>query len=71
LKWFYGFYKISKDFMNFKDSLERNDYNTLFYNILNTDSYFYFFTRMLGKGGREREWEERGREGRAIEERER
>ena len=41
--------------MNFKDSLERNDYNTLFYNILNTDSYFYFFTRMLGKGGRERE----------------
>jgi len=26
LKRFYGFYKISKDFMNFKDSLERNDY---------------------------------------------
>jgi len=34
LKWFYGFFKCSKDFMNFKDSLKRNYYNTLSFIIL-------------------------------------
>ena len=50
LKWFYGFYKISKDIMNFKNSLEINDYNTLFHNIFNTYSFIYFiFMRNKGE----------------------
>jgi len=55
LKWFYEFYRISKDFMNFKDSLKKNC-NTLFFtNILNTNSFIlFYFTRE-----REREWERR------------
>jgi len=36
--------------MNFKNSLEINDYNTLFHNIFNTYSFIYFiFMRNKGE----------------------
>ncbi len=52
-------YKISKDFMNFKDSLKRNDYNTL--SIIIYSIHTIFFPRDEERRERERERErERG-----------
>ena len=60
-------YNISKDFMNFKDSLKWNDYDTL--SIIIFSIHTIFFQEI---GGREREWRggreeregrERGKEG--------
>jgi len=61
-------YKISKDFMNFKDSLKRNDYNTLsiiIFSIHTLISYFIFMRdRERGKrGGREGRKDMRERDG--------
>jgi len=58
--------------MNFKDSLERNDYNTLFFIVFSIHTLLFFYEKVgetreregEGEGEREREREriERGRE---------
>jgi len=47
--------KISKDFLNFKDSLKRNDYNTLPITIftIHTLIFYFIFMRDRERGKRE------------------
>jgi len=65
-------YKISKDFMNFKDSLKWNDYNTLSIIIFSIYTIFFRDIEMKREMGREeREGErERGEGGREERDRE-
>jgi len=54
-------HKILKDFMNFKDSLKRNDYNTLSIVIFSIHALIFYFIFMIGRE-RERERGEERRE---------
>ena len=60
-------YKISKDFMNFKDSLKWNDYNTLSIIIFSIHTIFFRDIEMKREMGREDREGERGEERREIE----
>ena len=52
-------YKISKDFMNFKDALKRNDYQTLSIITFSIQTIFFMRDRERERGEERRERREK------------
>jgi len=52
-------YKISKDFMNFKDALKRNDYKTLSIITFSIQTIFFMRDRERERGEERRERREK------------